>query len=169
MRKLFLSSLICLLTLLMVYTAEAEHATSRKAPSHAGFYIDSNVGYLFAEEFLFDTSGNGIGFNANFGYQFNRYIATEIGYIYLNNLEGEGLHWGVFDLKGMIPFNNAFDLFAKIGVAVILSKSTTAALYLAAGGEYFFTPHFDIYAQLSGEVTGLAAFGLISAGLSYHF
>lgn len=170
MRKFYLSILIFILTFFAVFSAQAEHAAKKHCPSHTGFYIDANIGYVFSEESLFDSSTqDGIGFNTNFGYQFNRYVAAEIGYIYLNNLEGNGIHWGILDLKGILPLNNVFNFFAKAGLAVVLNKSTSAALFLAAGGEYFFTPHFDMHVQLSGEVTGFANFGLISAGFSYHF
>lgn len=170
MRKLYLSSLFLFFSLLMTFVAQAQNSPTKKTLPCTGFYIDSNIGYVFAEESLFGTSTqDGIGFNANFGYQFNHYVAAEIGYIYLNNLEGNGIHWGILDLKGILPVGNSFDFFAKAGLAVVLNKSTSAALFLAAGGEYFFTPHFDMHVQLSGEVTGFANFGLISAGFSYHF
>lgn len=138
-----------------------------------GFYIDAGGGYVFAEaEDLFGNTveANGASAMADVGYQFNRYLAAELNYIYLNNLSNNNsINWGIIALKGIAPLTDRFNLFAKAGWAILLDRGSNQAIFLGVGAAYYLTPRFDLHVQVSGLLEGFANFGIVSAGLSYHF
>lgn len=68
----------------------------------------------------------GFAWNANIGYQFNRYVALEGGYINFGNTKAtyNGVNSGSIttnlggfglDAKGILPVSSKFDVFAKAG------------------------------------------------------
>ena len=106
--------------------------------SARGVYVGGNVGYG-----KFDQKNSGLpakdlrGFtwNADLGYQFNKYAALEAGYtqfhtIKVNTPAGKvnNTLYGVSLLaKGILPVSEQFDLFAKAGAMDLYAKSTTGS------------------------------------------
>ena len=145
------------------------------APRQSGMYLDANVGTLYATTSLFGiqyTKYGSIGANANLGYQFNQYIATEAGYT-IYNFDGHSANNIDIATKFILPFNvgtNDFSVFAKLGAADVFSGGDHSVMALAGlGGSYAVTQKTDLTLQAQGVSNGFFSLGLISAGVSYHF
>lgn len=154
------------------------------APSFAvmslpdGWYLEANVGstQLSGKNYPGKASPSGLGGNANVGYKFMPYFATELGYTRYANTSitdqngtkaGSDKHYS-YDIaaRGILPIvNSGFELFAKLGVERVCSslsiKNATAAnnigltssqhsvtgLYIGGGAQYYVTPELAINAQ----------------------
>ena len=89
-----------------------------------GMYLDGGFGW--GQSTSTDIAGtntiNELSWNANLGYQFNKFIAAEVGYISLpqfrNNNSTVIKDGYVIDLavKGIIPVNDKLQLYGKLGV-----------------------------------------------------
>ncbi|HLB56845.1 MAG TPA: outer membrane beta-barrel protein [Coxiellaceae bacterium] len=130
------------LTLGMAAATNGMAATSQNFSNHtsgngAGIFVSGNLGYgtsgysksyytnsVFGSQ---PTSYNDDAFAwaANAGYQFNRYLALEAGYISFGQSKATSTlpatmtnTFGGFDAaaKGILPINNQFNVFAKAGV-----------------------------------------------------
>lgn len=168
-----------------------------------GWYVEGNLGVTKTGGVSYGTgtsvSSTGAGFNINGGYKFMPYFATELGYTKYadanvkNAAGGQALtvkHYA-FNLagKGMIPIG-CFDVFAKIGAAVIKTQtninnaSAAAAIgpvstgtnnktgfYLGAGVDYAFHPNIPISLQWNRAAGGnsVGYVDLISIGIAYIF
>lgn len=142
MKKLVVS-VVSAAALVTAGMAAANHSMaasdqSFSANSARGVYVGGNVGYG-----KFDQTNSGLpakdlrGFtwNADLGYQFNKYAALETGYtqfhtIKVNTTAGKvnNTLYGVSLLaKGILPVTEQFDLFAKAGAMDLFSKATTGA------------------------------------------
>jgi hypothetical protein len=144
-----------------------------------GWYLEGNAGstQLSNKSYPGNTSASGIGGNADIGYKFMPYFATEIGYtLYANTSISNGAtgtkagsdkHYS-YDaaLKGIVPIvDSGLELFGKLGIdrqnsslsissqaaatAIGLGSSTHSAngLYLAAGAQYYFIPELAVNVQ----------------------
>lgn len=148
-----------------------------------GWYLEASGGstQLSNKSYPGDSSASGIGGNANFGYKFMPYFATELGYsLYASTsiknsagtTAGNDRHYS-YDLafKGILPvYASGLEAFAKLGVgrnvsSVSLSNSAVATqiglgnsshsasgLYLGAGAQYYFIPEMAVVGQWARQV-----------------
>lgn len=143
-----------------------------------GWYIEGNIGstHLSNASFPGSSSSSGVGGNANVGYKFMPYFATELGYTrYANTSIKNGAGTQVatdkfysYDLagKGILPVaNSGFELFAKIGAQRLNSKISVSnsagavalgigssnhsvtGIYLGIGADYAVLPELALVAQ----------------------
>jgi OmpA-OmpF porin, OOP family len=177
MKKNILASLV--LSTLLASPAFAE-----------GFYIGADVGQskLSIDTAGFSLSKTATAFGAHAGYEFNPYIAAEIGYrnlgsVDLSNtakLEGNALNLSAI---AAYPFNDSVKAFARLGFGKVNHKFTdnrrfssynedtseTKALF-GAGAEYSFNKNFS----LRGEYSQYAKFeditiSNLTVGVNYKF
>lgn len=137
-----------------------------------GFYLTGNAGYGKVNERVSPrtkTHNKGFVWNAALGYQFTDNIAVELGYL---NFPKESFgtakgskNWSAYlAANGILPFNNDFAVFGKLGIAKVQhrlkaepgysfsgegSHSKVAAL-LGAGVLYNFTPSLAASLQVIG-------------------
>lgn len=168
----------------------------------AGFYVNGNVGYGHVDVDISDIDlpgvkieRNSFAWSANVGYQFNKYIAVEGGYMMLPYIkvsaDGDSIklhtNAGVLVAKGMYPISDKFDVFAKAGIAylshsVSVSAGASSASVSANDGtvepvaglgvDYNITPKVAVTAQAITTIKTDDNFpatytGLV--GLSYKF
>jgi OmpA-OmpF porin, OOP family len=78
----------------------------------AGWYLGFGAGQSQMREAPEDKSTGGKAF---LGYQFNRVLALEAGYVYLGRFEATKVKGPFVEAVGMIPLSDRFSLFGKIG------------------------------------------------------
>ncbi|PIZ03777.1 MAG: hypothetical protein COY58_07575 [Gammaproteobacteria bacterium CG_4_10_14_0_8_um_filter_38_16] len=131
----------------------------------AGIFVSGALGYGYVGYKKSDFFGaptkldrSGLAWNANVGYQFNQYVAVEGGYsqfgqgkasfpggeTYKTTLRGFGA-----DVKGILPINDQFNVFAKAG-AVDMHENT------------------DQSGATIGKLTGSAWTPMLGLGTSYN-
>jgi OOP family OmpA-OmpF porin len=177
MKKLLVKSFAAVI--LSVLTSTAAFATHDK-----GAYVEANVGagYATATADFFgytkSRSESAAGANINGGYLFNRYVGAELGYTYYGG--NVDLSMGNIAVKGVLPLNDQFNLFAKVGSGYIGSNKGDngnssdhwAGVY-GAGVGYALTPSLDLNVQYQGSWLwvgfGSLNTGLFSGGVTYHF
>lgn len=111
MKKIFLISL-----LLGISSASFAKKT--------GFYVGLSGGLVSSETYLLEDGSFGAKSNTGgagaFGYLFNKYLATEISYLYIGNSSANGIDQNqsflTANVKGILPLNEQFNLFAKAGI-----------------------------------------------------
>lgn len=122
------------------------------ALSHSsGPYVEGDLGIA--------NQGRVVGI-VNGGYKFNSNIAVEASYMHI------GDNYLGINLKTMMPFNNGFDLFAKIGPTLRGISADNLEIFTGTGGSYAFTPNISGNMQVfwvSGGEVGA------TLGLSYIF
>jgi OmpA-OmpF porin, OOP family len=135
----------------------------------SGVYITGNLGYGGVD--VSDaTKDSGLTWNAAAGYQLDRYFAMEGGYIQFAHIEGFDPEVGgkftvhpsaiYLAAKGILPLQDNFDLFAKVGAArtsistdfldgdvVVHSDSHRIVALFGVGGDYNINQHIAITAQ----------------------
>jgi hypothetical protein len=141
-----------------------------------GWYVEGNVGSsnLSNTNYPGSTSSSGIGGNANLGYKFMPFFATEIGYTQYASTSiknGAGTKAATvknysYDLagKGIIPIaSSPFELFAKVGVQRINAKvsvnSSPAAVGLGVSSSNHNTT--GLYYGIGGQYSMIPALGLV--------
>jgi OmpA-like transmembrane domain len=143
-----------------------------------GWYLEANAGSttLTSVNYPGSVSSSGIGYNANVGYKFMPYVATDFGYTYYANStikNGVGTKAAIVKhyawdlaLKGILPFyDSGFEAFAKLGVmrlssnfniqndaaaaglGIANSSHSATGLYIGGGVQYYVTPEFAFNAQ----------------------
>jgi len=170
MKKLIVKNFTVIALSTLACTAFATH--------DKGAYVEANVGGSYGTFSFFDysTTTSAIGGNLNAGYQFNRYFAAEVGYTYFGG--DLDLSMGNISAKGILPLNEKFNLFAKLGAGYMAPNTggegggLGVATY-GIGAAYAITPSLDINTQFQGawmwQGFGSSTFGLVSGGLTYHF
>lgn len=123
-----------IILLLGIVTLGFSSLTFAALSKSSGAYVEGNLGI---------TNKAGWTGIANVGYQFNPNIALEGGYARL------GDNYFTLAVKGMIPFNNGFNVFAKVGPSIRNFNMNNLDFYGVVGGGYAFTPN------LSGTLQGL--------------
>lgn len=104
----------------------------------SGFYLGINGGYGKIDETIEGaTSSKSTGFTGgvDFGYQFIPYVAAEAGAYYVPNqkytvnvlgqnieIKGKDNYFAYLAAKGILPFSNGLNLFAKAGGAWVHHK-----------------------------------------------
>ncbi len=180
-------------------------AADMDANNAAGLYISGNVGYGGIDLgdkipllLGFDKPDKaGFAWSTAIGYQFNRYVAVEGGYIQFADVKynahaddstslTQTTDAADLAVKGIYPFNNQVSVFAKVGLAVLshsavktvdnVSLMAGDAIHqvvplFGVGASYNFTPNWAV--SLQGLATTKAGdfdatyTGLV--GLSYKF
>lgn len=143
-----------------------------------GWYLEANGGSSHSSNTSYpgSTSSSGIGGNANLGYKFMPFFATEIGYTQYANTSiknGAGTKAATvknysYDIcgKGILPVaSSPFELFAKLGVARVSAKTSvnntpvaiglgvsssnhnTTGLYYGIGADYSLIPAIQLVVQ----------------------
>jgi hypothetical protein len=105
-------------------------APVQHSSNDAGFIISGNAGYGkvdYPATFGIPSSHlSGFAWNANLGYQFNRYVALESGYTRFHDISvpgGKITTQGVDLLaKGILPINSQFNVFAKAGAMDVFTS-----------------------------------------------
>ena len=183
-----------------------------------GFYVGANVGYSKADvgdpelpaPFTYSSTNrdeSDTGAKVFAGYRFTRHLALEAGYTRLGKFSHSGTAtpgggtsfvevkmdgWNV-DLVGILPLQNNFSIFGRIGAFFSESRLTASAtaplvvtrtnakeretnLKVGAGVQYDFTPAFGLraewerYANVGKSTTsGELDVDLFSLGLLYRF
>lgn len=139
------------------------------AISQFGAYLEGNLGCSAVNFFDIYSTGTKLGSNVNGGYQFNSYLATELGlFVY------EGGPIGIdLAVKGIIPLNigkYGASLFGKIGATSLFDTKTSVTLpFLGAGASYTIKPGLDFTVQAQAASALFVNVGLLSIGLTYHF
>lgn len=132
-----------------------------------GFYVEGNVGTNVASV-AGDVGTGGFALNANAGYEFNKYIAAEGGYM-LHAADGLSLHAIHAAAKGTLPVNDKVKLFAKLGVATAyLDIFSATGVFYGAGAAYAFNDKVDLNVQYQGMSVNSATLGMVSTGITYH-
>lgn len=122
-----------------------------------GFYAGGELGWsnLHFSDNPFNTqSGTGLGGGAQIGYQFNPYIAAELGYLYFHNVSQNFAPFGNANykeqagdllIKGTLPLNNYFSIYGKAGAAYVDSQTelSTSDLYFAPNGNVYNNAYFS--------------------------
>lgn len=140
------------------------------SPTTTGFYLGAGLGTNYGIIDLFGTHTEVGGFagNVNLGYQFNRFFAIDSGfsaYIKTGGEEGENVYGGHIAGKVMLPFNNRFNIYGKLGASFLTTIKDTNALvglYYAAGASYAVTKKVDLDVEASGTTSGFLTFGQIT-------
>lgn len=146
---------------------------------YTGFYVAGNVGAIADRESvdLFSihvthASIGGYGLNGIVGYQFNPYLAPEVGVSYYRRYGEEVM---VYDaaLKGILPLGQRFNINGKLGAGLYSSHNESETVpYLGAGVGYAVTPNLDIDLNIQGSYIdfGIASAGLalVGGGITYH-
>jgi len=166
MKKQLLANLI---TGFIVSTITTSAMASLSIPN--GWYLEGNIGSTKLSEQ--DTNGklstHGLGYNANAGYKFMPYLATEIGYTQyadstikdqFNNKAANNKHYS-YDLaaKGIVPIvASGLEVFAKLGIQRTVStmsidsatavsninlntaRHSNTGLLIGAGAQYYMMP-----------------------------
>lgn len=200
-------SLMGLTTVGMAAASNNNMAVSDQSASNAsGIYVDGNVGYGKVNRFKYPGQGisnfsnSGFTWRTDLGYQFNRYVALETGYTRFADVKAsqgnfsETLKNYGIDLlvKGILPINNQWNVFAKAGAVYLHTKQTASNIgnyityfnsasgaatddqygpELALGTSYYLTKHVDVslqgVAMFAGgtDVSTYAGY----AGLGYKF
>lgn len=131
---------VALATAGMAAAATDGMAASSSNNDASGIFVSGNLGYgsIGVKKSNFNDpitnaaptkfSNTGLAWAANLGYQFNRYFAVEAGYLDFGGDKVTGTYngnsltqkdtFGGFNatLKGILPINNQFNVFAKAGM-----------------------------------------------------
>ena len=122
------------------------------------------------------TEDTDIGYNATFGYRFNRYFAAELGLAQFGSVESTAkgdLDFGdgfvptslklsfsaggpMMSAVGFLPLNDKFELFARVG-------------YLFTSSERELTSNVDGQAGGFGSAKGDSQDLVLGAGVAFHF
>lgn len=147
---------------------------------HQGVYAEAGAGVmaLRVKENITGQSATGAGglaANAAVGYQFNKNIAAEVGYIPTDVGVGPWLQTVHANVKGILPLGNRATVFAKAGVAnTSVAGYSKAGLFSGVGASYAVTHKLDVNTQLQGTYVNFGEYanvmgGALTAGLAYHF
>lgn len=149
---------------------------------HQGLYTEINVGTnLYYAGVLFSSKGSenfggvhGYGWNAAIGYNFTPIVALEGGLMqnYITNNKNQTDHTDVpfVATRFTIPIGNDFSFIGKLGLMNPQLKSVRIVLpYTGVGVSYALTSKTDVNVQYQGAIYGIAAAGLLSTGITYHF
>jgi len=146
-----------------------------------GFYMGLNLGWAGEEskqgEVLptFDTSkANGLGTRFAFGYQMNKFFAIDSGaYYYMDDfLQGDVQRGLDLSAKGILPFMEGFNAFAKLGASYVVEDDEWELVPLYGAGL-----GYDLNASWTVEASWTRLIGngsasdsnFLSGGVAYHF
>lgn len=140
MLKKSITAIIGTSALLLATASIAGHSEMPVPPvSDQGFYVGANFGHGTVDEEVSNVSGstdnNGFAYNFNAGYQFNPYVALELGYtrfpdVSVGSLDVSDENQSMdIAAKGLLPLGSRqlVDLYGKLGIA---SVSTNNASYI---------------------------------------
>ena len=127
----YLSVSLCLSLSLSAGVLLSNNAQARELNSR-GVYVDGGFGWGQVAESNIPglADANGIGWNANLGYQFNQHIGAEVGYMSLPRVKKNGDvvikdNYAIdLAVKGSIQVHDRLGVYGKVGVAKVTSKYT---------------------------------------------
>lgn len=160
-----------------------------------GWYLEFNIGQSKLTDVKHVSDNKGWGGNIDLGYKFMPYFGLEFGYTQYANTsikledgtKSDTIKHNAFDIaaRGILPYGS-FEAFTKLGISRLFAKisdhhyhdghhdnNTTGktALYIAIGGQYYFSPESAIilqWARANGnKKTGTEE--LWSIGVSYLY
>lgn len=156
----------------------------------AGVYVSGNLGYgHYNDKNVVAKDRRGFTWNANLGYQFNQYLAVEGGYIHFNGIKvqqaGSATNANLYGLdlvvKGILPINDQFNVFAKVGAMRLdgkLSSTTAQSAKSKIVPVFGVGAAYNINKQVAVDVQGLYTTAAknsfrqtatVLAGVSYKF
>lgn len=158
------------------FAGQAPQLMGDQNSDHSGWYVGALAGYgkTAVDNDGYSSAGSKLwswAAGLNGGYQFNQYIAAEVGGLYFGKVTAG--QTSVYDVKakdnyalyaaakGILPINGQFDLFGKLGVAAVHTKvdadgsgdglsysfegtQTNPSLLVGLGGEYYFTQNVSV-------------------------
>jgi OmpA-OmpF porin, OOP family len=155
-----------------------------------GVYFGGNVGYgqvrVKDDTNSVSVKRNGFSWTIDGGYQFNPNFALEAGFNSFPDVKVDGLtimksNYSVYGAaKGILPFENGFNIFGKLGVAyahrnidlVIVNEAKSALVgYGAVGAGYAIADNTEITIQAAGTTKSgdkVPAMIQTTVGLTYH-
>lgn len=193
-RSAYVSAIIWALSATSVFAAMS-------APKGWYMDINAGSSNLSGKSYPGKASSAGIGGSGTVGYKFMPYFGAEAGYTIYGNTDiddtstnttaGFDRHYSYdLALKGIFPVQQSgFELFGKLGIGQVKSSigidnqtaannlllgansHTATGVYLAGGGQYYFSSTMAVNAQYA-YAKGNSSTGnpsLISAGLSLLF
>lgn len=156
-----------------------------------GAYVGGQVGYGHFGEFRDygkDNTSGGVAGRVFGGYQFNSYLAAELGWTKFSNLSEQGisLKTNAVDIvgKAILPVADGFNLYAKAGAAYVMSdvdvkgfgSGTEKKWFPTAGvgASYDITPNVaaDVSytrIQKTGNNSLFQSSDFVGVGLTYTF
>ena len=149
MKKTLLASALAL-ALISTVSVAADTTSTASSPvdnQHLqGLYIGGGLGMMHYHDESSDPifgddsdSGNASNITGFAGYQFNSYFALEAGAQVLTS-EGTSILNGYAAAKGILPLNNQFDLYGKLGVSI---QPITSPLF-GVGADYKIDSHWSV-------------------------
>lgn len=158
-----------------------------------GFYVGANLGQAKASGNLVD--GMTTSHSDNFmgilgGYQFNRNLAAEVQYVDFGKLVAQSgasakTSGVAFSAVGILPINEMFSVFGKLGVsntsveisnAYVNETAIRSAITYGLGGQYNVNNAWGIRAGVDRYSVGQATtwrtdgtYTVVSAGVVYKF
>lgn len=175
--------------------ASSVSMAATEAITQSDYYVDLGLGAAMSnasngssDAALFSPnsfSKGGVGFTGDAGIPLNKNFSAEMGFSYLTSASmnigmpntsytrAANINYdssvNILDLalKGTLPLNNQFDVFAKLGPALVVTNedvsiktsmgsrsgsgtTRTAALYYALGGEYAINQNFGLNVEVTG-------------------
>lgn len=184
MKKMYTKTAL-LFSGLLVFTGTSAYASDSNTGWASGFYATANVGQARfdnktlkdAENVGFSLDDTDIGYSAGVGYEFNKYVAFEAGYVNLGeaNISSDGGGFFINDSweadafylgpNVSLPVTDKFSVFGKIGLftwdvdyspstndpilAQFLSPATYHGtdIYFGAGFSYVVTSTISVKAE----------------------
>jgi OOP family OmpA-OmpF porin len=137
-------------------------ALAGTASADEGFYVGGGAGQAFVDEGMYDDEDLTLSLFG--GYQFNRHVAVEGGYIDLGEIEpeagGAALEADTFHLTavGTLPLTEAFSLYGKAGLhrwdadtslALINGEDSGTDPTYGIGAQYRVSKRFALRADVS--------------------
>jgi len=157
------------------------------AAASAGGYIGLSVGQSSIDSSDFSDFDKDTSFSITGGYKFNQYFAMEASYIKLGDFEdGIAPVWTIevdginFAAVGIIPVNERFDIFGKVGVFVWeanlkeagfgkLSSEDGSDISIGLGASANLTDQFDLIVEYQKFDLDGDKISNISIGGRYNF
>lgn len=166
-----------LLVTLLLSTQSAYAYGDYTTNEHIGAYVDAHAGIILSRIEVFDdhyTESSGFGLTVDLGYQFFDYFAVEAGLTHWqgenNDSDDTSLNFAQALVKGILPINEQFNVFAKLGIAASLVGSEEGyAPYAGLGAGFGITPNVDLTFQMSGLLDAFGEVGIVGAGVTYYF
>src|SRR6185503_13971708 len=134
-------------------------------PATTGFYIGAEVGNTDVEH-----ADSDVGFKFLGGYQFNRYVAAELGYGLLYDKGGLEVKTLEAVAVGMFPIANQFSVIGKLGFANVDATpgDDKTELTWGLGVQYDFSRNLGVRALWQRYETD-AAVDFLAVGVTWKF
>ena len=158
----------CFVSMLGAAALAASACAFAQQPAAAGFYIGAEVGNTDVEH-----ADSDIGFKFLGGYQFNRYVAAELGYGLLYDKSDVEVKTLEAVAVGMFPIANQFSIIGKLGFANVDFKVPAGSddkteLTWGLGVQYDFSRNLGVRALWQRYETDDAV-DFLAVGVTWKF